>query len=101
MSDMGDSEYNTARIREERELEHRASTNICFHPQTVPHSAPVASVENTAQAGVTVEKAIEMLKQPQPDDVDENCQRNSEKPDLPEGAPPQSIDTNNSASQVK
>ena len=96
MSDMGDSEYNTGRIREERA---RASTNICFHPQTVPHSAP-ASVENTAQAGVTVEKAIEMQKQ-QPDDVDENCQRNSEKPDLPEGAPPQSIDANNSASQVK
>ena len=100
MSDMGDSEYNTGRIREERELEHRASTNICFHPQTVPHSAP-ASVENTAQAGVTVEKAIEMQKQQPLDDVDENCQRNSEKPDLPEGAPPQSIDANNSASQVK
>ena len=65
----------------------------------MPHSAP-ASVENTAQAGVTVEKAIEMQKQ-QPDDVDENCQRNSEKPDLPEGAPPQSIDANDSASQVK
>ena len=29
MSDMGDSEYNTGRIREERA---RASTNICFHP---------------------------------------------------------------------
>ena len=62
----------------------------------------MASVETSAQAGVTVEKAIEMQKQqPLDDALDENCQRNSEKPDLPEGAPPQSIDANNSASQVK
>ena len=52
-----------------------------------------------------MEKAREMQQSAElPDDIaDENCQRDSpsQTPDLPEGTPPESIDANNSGSQVE
>ena len=66
-------------------------------PQTVPHS-PSDDNGGTTASAMAEEK--DEISSPQLEVADdENCHRDSQSPDLPETAPPESIDATNS--QVK